>query len=142
MNKSFKLIFYGMKAALSVALLTGCIGPLVKIEKIDEAVRSKVTIYKDDNILNRNGVTALGIIEATSCRNLIWEPPASLENCTAQMQMQAARLGANGLIVGASVRKIANFVTNGINRNCWSTVDCSGVAIVIVKDSPENSGND
>lgn len=121
----------------SVALLAGCVGPLVRIEQIDDATKSKVQVYPDNSILQKAGVKSLGIVEATSCRNQAWEPPASLENCTAQMQMRAAKLGANGLIVGAGEHQVANFITTGINRNCWSTVDCTGVVIVVTEEAPE-----
>lgn len=124
-------------ALSSIALLTGCVGPLVRIEKIDDATKNKVQVYPDSTILQKTGVKSLGIVEATSCRNQAWEPPASLENCTAQMQVRAAKIGANGLIVGAGDRQVANFITTGINRNCWSTVDCTGVAIVVVEDPSE-----
>ncbi|BET26686.1 RcsF-like lipoprotein [Limnobacter thiooxidans] len=121
----------------SIVLLAGCVGPLVRIEQIDDFTKNKVQVYPDNSILQKAGVNSLGIVEATSCRNQAWEPPASLENCTAQMQMRAAKLGANGLIVGAGDRQVANFVTTGINRNCWSTVDCTGIAIIVVEESPE-----
>lgn len=111
-------------------------GPIVKIEQIDERISESVKVYKDSAILQKANVKTIGVVTATSCRNLAWEPPASIENCTAQMQMRAARLGANGLIVGAADRQVADFISTGINRNCWSTVDCTGVAIVA---PPENS---
>lgn len=121
----------------TTALLVGCVGPLVRIEQIDETKKSKVQIYPSNSILQKAGVKSLGIVEATSCRNMAWEPPASMENCTAQMQVRAQKLGANGLIVGAGEHQVANFITTGINRNCWSTVDCTGVAIIVTEESSE-----
>jgi len=115
---------------IAAIFMTGCVGPMVKIETVDPKIAQSVQIYTDASILQKSGVKSIGVITATSCRNQAWEPPASIENCTAQMQMRAARLGANGLILGSSDRQVANFISTGVNRNCWSTVDCSGIVII------------
>jgi hypothetical protein len=121
----------------STILLAGCIGALVHIESVDKQTIDRVQVFADKSILQNANVRILGVVDATSCRNLAWEPPASIENCTMQMQMRARRLGANGIVLGASDDKIANFLSTGINRNCWSTVDCTGVAIILESEQKE-----
>ena len=122
---------------IGVFSASSCMGPLVHIEKVDPAVASKVKIYKDASILKKSNVTILGPLQATSCQNLMWDPPASMTNCVDQMRMKVAKLGGNAVLVGEAARKSANFLPGsggrgtGINRNCWTTVDCSGIALLI-----------
>ena len=139
-RRSQKAEFINMKISTTLFVvstlisLSGCVGPLVRIESIDNQTISKVKVFPDNTVLQNPKVRILGVVEATSCRNLAWEPPASIENCTAQMQMRAAKLGANGIILGVADRKVADFISTGINRNCWSTVDCSSIAIIIADE--------
>jgi hypothetical protein len=116
---------------LTIFVLAGCIGPLVHLESVDKQTIDRVQVFADKSILQNPNVRILGVVDATSCRNLAWEPPASIENCTMQMQMRAGRLGANGIVLGSAEDKIVNFLSTGINRNCWSTVDCTGVAVIL-----------
>lgn len=113
-------------------------GPLVKIEPIDADSISRVEVFGDQSILQNANVKTLGIIEATSCKHLLWEPESSQDNCMDQLKMKAARLGGNGIIFGYTDRKSADFTTkHGINRNCWNTVDCSAVVIFTESNSSE-----
>ena len=114
-----------------ISVLAGCMGPLVRIESIDKQTIDRVQILTDKSILQNPNVRILGVVDATSCRNMAWEPPASTENCTMQMQMRAGKLGANGIVLGAADERVADYLTTGINRNCWSTVDCTGVAVIV-----------
>ena len=110
--------------------ITGCMGPLAQIEDTDPRVREQVTVYEDKSILQSDEAQVLGAVEATSCKNLLWQPDASIENCIDQLTMKAARLGGNGIVVGGFEKRNADFVgKRGINRNCWNTVDCSAVVI-------------
>ena len=115
----------------TISVLAGCMGPLVRIESIDKQTIDRVQILTDKSILQNPNVRILGVVDATSCRNMAWEPPASTENCTMQMQMRAGKLGANGIVLGAADERVADYLTTGINRNCWSTVDCTGVAVIV-----------
>ena len=122
-----------------ITLMFGCTGPIVHIQEIDPLITNRVIIHPNNLILQKEGVKVLGIVDATSCKHLAWEPPASLENCTSQMQMKAAKLGANGLIVGGAERQVADLIKTGINRNCWSTVDCTGIAIIVTQNNTEGN---
>lgn len=125
-------------AAIFLLQLGGCIGPLVKIEPIDANTISQVEVYRDQSILQNDNVKTLGIIEATSCKHLLWDPESSPENCIDQLKMKAARLGGNGIMLGYADRRSADFTpTHGINRNCWNTIECSAVAIITESHSSE-----
>ncbi|UTV29008.1 hypothetical protein [Photobacterium atrarenae] len=120
-------------AAISLA---GCTGPMVKINDVDDTVASKVMLTTDKSVLKKEGVTIIGVVEATSCRHLLWEPDASEKNCIDQLKMKAHQVGANAIMFGAADKTSADFIPDdGINRNCWNTVDCRGVAII---DNSEN----
>lgn len=113
------------------ALLSGCMGPLVNIREIDKSITNKIETYENKNILQDNNVVILGTVNATSCKHLMWEPNASLDNCTAQLKMRAADLGANAIVLGGAEKNSVNFLpSKGINRNCWNTIDCTGIAII------------
>jgi hypothetical protein len=135
--KTRRLFIAPLLASICIFSVNSCIGPLVHIEKVDPVVVATVKVYKDASILKKSGVTILGPLQATSCQNLIFDPPASMTNCVDQLRMKVARLGGNAVLVGDSTRKFANFMPGsggggtGINRNCWTTVDCSAIALSI-----------
>ena len=114
-----------------IAAVVGCVGPLVKIEQIDPKVASRVEVIHDKSILKKQNVNKLGIVEATSCKQLLWQPDSSIENCTNQLKMKASRLGGSAIVFGYSEGRNADFLPEaGVNRNCWNTVDCSAVVII------------
>ena len=116
---------------VGLVLLNGCMGPLVNIRETNTDITNKIQSYTDKQILQDKNITILGTVNATSCKHLMWEPDASLDNCTAQLKMRAADLGANGLVLGGSEKNSVNFLpSKGINRNCWNTIDCTGIAII------------
>lgn len=123
--------------AASLIPLTGCMGPLVKIQQIDPNAGDRVQVHHDKSIMQKTNVNTLGVVEATSCKNLLWQPESSLENCTDQLKTKAAQLGGNAIVLGYSDAKSADLFQNGINRNCWNTVDCSAVVILIKPTSNE-----
>lgn len=116
---------------VAVVSLAGCTGPLVKINDVDDAVTSKIMLTRDKSVLKKEGVTVIGVVEAISCKYLLWDPDASEQNCIDQLKMKAHQVGANVIMFGAADKTSADFILNtGINRNCWNTVDCLGVAIL------------
>jgi hypothetical protein len=117
-----------------IFVLLGCVGPLVTIEKVDTNIIPNVTLYEDDTILKNPDIMAVGVVNATSCKNLLWDPPATIENCHDQLRMKAYGLRAHGVIIGDSKTRTVDYAPGaanaGINRNCWETVDCSGIAVI------------
>lgn len=119
--------------ALIICLTTaGCMGPFVNIIEVNKTTAEKVKLYTDKKVLLQKGIIVIGTIEATSCQHLLWHAEASNENCINQLKMKAFNVGANALVLGTAQKGVANFLpSKGINRNCWTTVDCSAVAIII-----------
>lgn len=72
----------------------------------------------------------LGVVEGHSCKNKLWDP-VSREAALRQLKLQAAGLGANGIM---EVR----YETAGteLATNCWSSITASGIAVVFASPSP------
>jgi hypothetical protein len=124
-----------MKNLIATTLVLGlasCFGPQVKIEKIDPNLNATVEVSEDKSLLQTQGITILGVVEATSCKNLITDPEPTMQQCVAQMQTRTGKLGGNLLVVGSTSRDTADFLPggSGINRNCWVTIDCQGIAAI------------
>ena len=107
----------------------GC-GPSVKIRKVNNNVIDKIIVYTNRELLNQENVKAIRVLEATSCQYLLWDSRASETNCINQLKMAAYNIGANGIIL------IGQFKKGGmsLDKDCWSTVECSAIAIIIKKD--------
>lgn len=113
-----------------VLTLNGCVGPLVPVVNLDQEtamrLRKEIRIF-DITELQDKEYRRIGQIEATSCMNKLWDAPASRENAIDQLRYKASALGANG---------ITNLICEkgeGTNlaKNCWNSVTCYGVAIVL-----------
>lgn len=127
-------------AAMLAATTLGCVGPLVSVVDLDDsAVRrlhSEVDVIESER-LERLSHELLSRVDATSCRNKLWEPAASSENAIDQLRYKARELGANA---------VADVTCNqpglsSLLRNCWSTVTCSGVAVRMA-DTEVSPGGD
>ena len=115
---------------LSFALIS-CTGPLVKINEVDQDIVKSIVLHRNQIILKSDKVIIVGVVEATSCKHLLWEPDATEENCIDQLKMKTHQLGATSFVFGAADKTKADFTPrSGINRNCWNTIDCRGVAII------------
>ncbi len=126
-----KKLFVGILMVCLVGMV-GCMGPFVDIIDVDKNIVEEIKLYTDKKILTQKDIIIIGPVEATSCQYLIWHATASNENCINQLKMKAFNVGANALIFGMTQKESATFIpSKGINRNCWTTVDCSAVAIII-----------
>lgn len=113
-----------------VFLAGGCVGPLVPVVKLDKEsamrLRNEIPVF-DISGLQKKEYRRIGQIEATSCMNKLWDSPASREDAIDQLRYKASALGGNG---------ITNLICEqqeGTNlaKNCWNSVTCYGVAIVL-----------
>jgi len=111
-------------------VLGGCVGPLVPVVKLDQdsamRLRKEIRVFDIAELQNKE-YRRLGQIEATSCMNKLWDPPASREDAMDQLRYKASALGGNG---------ITNLICEqceGTNlaKNCWNSVTCYGVAIAL-----------
>ena len=104
--------------------LTGC-GPFIDIVPLDDAARaryrSEVRYYEQPP----HAATTVQPIRATSCKQKVWDPPASQEDAIDQLRAKAAGLGANG------ITKVTCDNPEGmsLSKNCWSAFTCRADAI-------------
>ena len=121
-------MFKKMILIVMVFSFMGC-SPWVKIRKVDSNIANKIIVYTDKKLLDQKNVKSIRVIEATSCKCLLWDPKASESNCIDQLKMVAYSIGANAIIIG-ELRK----GDRPTDKNCWSTVECNAIAIIIKKD--------
>ena len=108
----------------------GCIGPLVPVIKLEKELamrlRKEIPVF-DISELQEEKYRRIGQIEATSCMNKIWDSPASREDATDQLRYKASVLGGNGITnLNCEQREGTNLA-----KNCWNSVTCYGVAILL-----------
>ena len=72
-------------------------------------------------------MTFVGPVEATSCKHVLTDPPASSANATEQLKIKAERMGANAVIDYACDRS----GTDAYGTNCWNSVTCGGTAVKV-----------
>jgi hypothetical protein len=113
------------------AALTAC-GPFVPVtdvstvprEKVDMAYRVRVFTV-GSNVNYPEVEQFLGAVTAYSCKNLLWDPPASQGDALQQLRLKAVGLGADAIIdVTFDTRG-----TDAFGTNCWESVRASGVAV-------------
>jgi len=113
-----------------VFALGGCVGPLVPVVKLDQEsamrLRKEIPVFDIAELQNKE-YRRIGQIEATSCMNKLWDSPASREDAIDQLRYKASALGGNG------ITNLTCEHQEGTNlaKNCWNSVTCYGVAIVL-----------
>ena len=112
---------------LAATLLAGC-GPFIDVVKLDAAerpkLRERLRYYEGSGPPSHQVVQP---IRATSCKQKLWDPPASQEDAIDQLRFKAAALGANG---------ISNLTCDSpegmsVSKNCWSGFTCRADAIKV-----------
>lgn len=67
----------------------------------------------------------IDLVEGISCKNMVWDPPASRSAALEQARYQAWKLGANGLTnLDFSAPEGTNY-----GKNCWESITVSAEAI-------------
>ena len=113
-----------------VFVIGGCVGPLVPVVKLEKEsamrLRKEIPIF-DISELQKKEYRRIGQIEATSCMNKLWDSPASREDAIDQLRYKASALGCNGITnLICEQREGTN-----VAKNCWNSITCYGVAIVL-----------
>ncbi len=110
-------------------LLCSCIGPLVQVANVEEsqAVELKSTVRAFHPGQTPKNAKALGPVEATSCKNKLWDKDATAEDATNQLLLYARSMGGN------AIGNLACEPTAGTSlaKNCWASVVCRGTAMLI-----------
>jgi Domain of unknown function (DUF4410)/RcsF lipoprotein len=94
-------------------------------------VDSEVKLYEPSELASVKYFTITDA-QSRSCRQKIWDPPASQENALAQMKLQASSIGANG-ITNLTCQDESS--ASALSQNCFSVVTCSG-SLIKVKVPP------
>lgn len=126
-------------APLVLALLvTGC-GPFVSVTDLQTvppamiAEASRVRVYQFGSSQEVPEVVEyLGPVEAYSCKNLMWDPPASKGDALQQLRVRAVQMNADAIID-------VNFDQRGTDAwgtNCWETVQATGMAVRLASQQP------
>jgi hypothetical protein len=112
-----------------VVFLTGCVGPLVPVidlanidsQELQASQRMQIYMKGEKPPL---GYKEVGSVQAWSCKNKTWEPPASKENAIKQLKLVAYRQDATAIMD-------IEFGSHGtsLTTNCWSSVLVVGMAI-------------
>jgi len=117
--------------SILVICLNGC-GALVPVTNLSKTspekmeASYKVKVFTLDNSANRPEITQhIGNISSYSCKQLVWDPPASKGNALDQLRLKAMEMGADGIIDVVFDSK----GTDTWGTNCWETVQASGVAV-------------
>ena len=104
--------------------LSGCIGPLVPVVRIDEDSRlrlnAQVQVYRVAEPINGQ-VTRLGPATTTSCKNQLTDPAPTEADAIGQLRYRATQAGGN-----AVVDAICESQGTSLTTNCWSSVTCQG----------------
>lgn len=116
--------------------LSGC-GPFVQVVRLDESTavkfRSEIKIYSQAELDTVNYKT-IQPLQATSCKNKLWDPPASQEDAIDQLRYKTKLLGGN------AITNLLCEPVEGTNlaKNCWSSITCYGTAIRVTSEAPKS----
>lgn len=115
---------------LAVGLLSASCGPFVEVIKVDqrtaENLKTEIPVY-DREKLKGISYKVVQPLEATSCKNLLWDPPATEQDATDQLRFKARSVHANGIM------NMSCFDTEGTSmyKNCWQSITCNAIAIQV-----------
>ncbi len=116
---------------LAAAVPAGC-GPFVEVVKVDQAeadrLRAQIATYESEK-LAAGSYKVLQPIEATSCKLMLWDPPATEQDAIDQLRTKAAKLDANGLMNMSCGAKQGT----SLGKNCWESITCNAAAIHVAR---------
>lgn len=113
-------------AAALASALAGC-GAFVEVVKVDETnagAAGAVQVLTREQLQGRR-TEIVQTISATSCKNKLWDPAPTRENAVQQLQVKAARIGAN-VVTNLFCRDEPSV---NLGTNCWSAVVCEAAAV-------------
>lgn len=120
-------------------LVSGCVGPLVDTVDVSPQVEQNLSTRVPVFMIGQDPPPAslIGPVEATSCKNKVWDPAASQDNALAQLRLKASQLGGTAVANVACGGDGTNLATN-----CWQSVNCRGTAILLKGDAVAKKESD
>ena len=114
--------------AMMLSLEACGIGPLVPVVNVDqdaaERLAKDVPVYRND--ADNYVVANVKRLEATSCKNKLWDKPASADDAISQLRYKASSIGANAITNPTCQQEGTSVVTN-----CWSSITCTAEALKV-----------
>ncbi len=104
---------------------------LVDLSREDpEAVAKSMTVQIFEGVNNSPKILKpVGLVNATSCKHLTSDPPATRGDALRQLRFKAAKMGAN-----AVVNVYFEFHgTDPWGTNCWESFTATGDAVVLAE---------
>lgn len=111
-----------LSVGIAALALASCVGPSTKLGIVpsQQAALAQSAIVVDEVPA---GATAIGDITGVSCKNKIWDPPATQDAALQQLKAQALLRGAKGI---AKIEYRSEGTT--LTANCWEAIYATGTA--------------
>jgi uncharacterized protein YbjQ (UPF0145 family) len=122
-------------AVLLMLSLSAC-GPKAHLAIVDMSQQAPDDVAKSMTVQIFEGVNSspkivkpIGLVNATSCKHLTSDPPATRGDALRQLRFKASKLGANAVVN-------VYFDSRGTDpwgTNCWESVTATGDAVIIAE---------
>jgi len=111
-------------------IVTGCIGPLVPVKKIEQLPADErravlgLPMYNESQLTGKD-YSIINLVEGISCKNKTWDPAATKTDAINQAKYWAREQGADGIM------NLQCDLPRGTTTtyNCWESITCTGQAI-------------
>ena len=115
---------------LLISFLAGCVGPFVSIKDIShlpaetKSLVLAMSIYNEGQLYDKK-YKIINIVEGISCKNKVWDHPATKTDAINQAKYWAFEIGADALL------NIQCDYPRGTTTtyNCWESITCTAQAI-------------
>jgi hypothetical protein len=98
-----------------------------------EQLHQQVKVYQQGDLAGVN-YSAVGPLEASSCRWMLWDTTPTEQSVTDQLLLKARGMNADGI----TEVSCESGTGSALARDCWSRVACTAVAIRLA--APPASG--
>jgi len=106
----------------------GSFVPVVKLNELPLELRNKATAMPIIGAGQKTDYVVVTMIEGNSCKNKMWDPPATRTAAIEQIKFHALEAGAEAV---ANVQCGQREGTS-TNTNCWELISCTAEAVKIV----------
>ena len=99
-------------------------GPDVRFSADKQTGIQNMRVYESKELTTLK-YEVVGDVQGFSCKNKVWDPPATQADAIIQAKIKAFDLGANGL---GNVQ-CSPLEGTSLSRNCWESLVCSGQGV-------------